>query len=256
MKKPLIAAQLFTIRDLLQGQDEAGVRAVLTKVKNIGYEHVQVSGVGEVTKDVCSIYEKVTQELGLNICATHFALPYIEENLDWVIEIHKRWKCEFIGVGIMPDELKNPQGLDVFVERMNTVGKTLKENGIQLIYHNHRFEFEQTNGETWLDHLLTHFNPEFVQLELDIHWVVAGGGNPLSWINKVSQNMGVMHLKDFKIVQNERQFAEIGYGNIEWVEILEAAVKAGVIYAAVEQDRHTEDPIESLKMSFDYLGSL
>lgn len=256
MKKPLIAAQLFTVRELLQGQDEDGVRQVLTKIKNIGYEHVQVSGVGEVTQEVCGIYEKVTQELGLNICATHFALPYIEENIDWVIDIHHRWNCKYIGVGIMPNELKNPKGLDEFVGRMNTVGKTLKENGIQLIYHNHRFEFEQTNGVTWLDHLLNNFDPEFVQLELDMHWVVAGGANPISWIRKVNNNMGVMHLKDFKIEDNERKFAEIGYGNIEWEEILEEAVKAGVIYAAVEQDRHTDDPVKSLEMSFNYLQSL
>ncbi len=93
-------------------------------------------------------------------------------------------------------------------------------------------------------------------MEIDTYWVQAGGANPVTWIKKVSGNMGVMHLKDFRIVDDEQQFAEIGQGNMEWVEILEAANEVGVIYAAVEQDSFTEDPLESLRVSYDYLKSL
>jgi len=256
MKKPIIAAQLFTVRELLGGKSEEEIRLVLKKIKEIGYEAVQVSGIGEVTPEVADIYERITDDLGLDICATHFALEYMETHTDWVIEIHKKWQCNYVGVGIMPDNLKSANGLDEFVERMNALGKVFKASGIQLIYHNHKFEFELVKGQPWLGYLLDHFNPDYVQLEIDTYWVQAGGANPVAWIKKVSGNMGVMHLKDFRIIENEQQFAEIGYGNLSWVEILEAANEAGVIYAAVEQDRFTEDPIESLRMSYDYLKGL
>lgn len=256
MKKPIIAAQLYTVRELLSGKSEEEIRHVLTQIREIGYEAIQISGIGEVTSEVAEIYERITADLKLDICATHFALEYIEDNLEWVIELHKKWQCDYIGVGSMPLNLRFTDKLKGFAERMNAVGKKLKASGIQLIYHNHKFEFEQIDGKPWLQYLLDHFNPEYVQLEIDTYWVQAGGANPVTWIKKVSGNMGVLHLKDFRIVKDEQQFAEIGQGNLQWVEILEAANVAGVIYAAVEQDSFTADPIESLRISYDYLKEL
>lgn len=256
MKKPIIAAQLFTVRELLADKSEEEIRKVLTEISQIGYQAIQISGVGLVTPEKAEIFRKVASELKLDICATHFAADYMEDNLDWVIKVHKLWDCSYAGVGIMPESYRQADKLDDFVILMNDLGKQLKEAGIQLIYHNHKLEFEQKDGQTWLDYLYQHFNPDYVQMELDVYWVQAGGGSPVTWINKVAGKMGVMHLKDYRIVKDEVQFAEIGQGNLEWVPILEAANEAGVTYAAVEQDRFTDDPIQSLKESYDYLMTL
>lgn len=256
MKKPIIAAQLYTVRDLLNGKSENEIRDVLTKIKNIGYSAIQISGVGEVTLEVADMYQKIAKELDLDICATHFSLEFMEANTELVIEIHKKWQCEYAGVGSMPEELRASQHLDEFISRMNQLGEKLKKADIYLIYHNHNFEFEKINGIPWLQYFLDNFDPECVQLEIDTYWIQAGGANPVTWIKKVSGNMGVMHLKDMRITKNEQQFAEIGEGNLEWFKILEAANEAKVIYAAVEQDSFTEDPIESLRISYDYLNTL
>lgn len=256
MRKPIIAAQLFTVRDLLADKNEDEIREVLTRIRDIGYEAIQISGVGEITPERAEIYRKISEELRLDVCATHFSLPYMEENTDWVLEVHKMWDCKYVGVGAMPIECKSSDQLDAFVARMNTLGRKLGEGGVQLIYHNHKFEFEKIDGVPWLEYLLDRFDPEYVQLELDTHWVQAGGANPVTWIKKVAGKMGVMHLKDFVICDDEVRFAEIGRGNLEWDKILEVAAESGVEYAAVEQDCHTDDPIESLRVSFDYLAML
>lgn len=256
MKKPIIAAQLYTVRELLTDKSEEEIREVLTTIKTIGYEAIQISGVGEVTPEKAEIYRKIADELELDICASHFSIEYMEENTEWLIDIHKIWQCSYAGVGSMPEAYRNSENIDVFIGKMNKLGEKLKAAGIQLIYHNHKFEFEKVNGKPMLQYMFEQFNPAFVQMEIDTYWIQAGGANPVTWINQVAGNMGVMHLKDFRIVKDEQQFAEIGQGNLEWVEILEAANQAGVTYAAVEQDSFTEVPIESLKMSFDYLKSL
>lgn len=253
MSELIIAAQLFTLRDLLKDKTKSEIYDVLKKVKDIGYNAVQISGIGEVTPKVAKYYTEITNELELDVCATHFALEYMEENTEWIIELHKMWKCQYVGIGIMPENLRNPEGLSEFAKRCNQLGEKLKNEGIQLIYHNHKFEFEKYGGKAWLQHLLELFNPDYVQLEIDVYWVQAGGGNPVSWIEKVEGNMGVMHFKDMRIVKDEQQFAEIGQGNLEWDTIIRAAIKAKVKYGAVEQDRFTNDPIESLKVSYNYL---
>ena len=47
--------------------------------------------------------------------------------------------------------------------------------------------------------------------------------------------------------------AEIGEGNLDWDAIVAACDEAGVKWALGEQDRSKRDPMESLKMSYDYL---
>jgi sugar phosphate isomerase/epimerase len=256
MKKPIIAAQLFTVRELLKGKNEEEVRLVLSKIKEIGYKAIQISGIGEVNLEVAAMYQKIASELELDICATHFSMEYMEENTDLVIEIHKLWGCQYAGIGIMPEEFRSTDKLDEFIRRMNRLGKRLKDAGIWLIYHNHKLEFEKIKGIPWLQYFFDHFDSTCVQLEIDTYWVQAGGADPVAWVNKVTGKMGVMHLKDMRIVKDEQQFAEIGEGNLDWVAILEAANNAHVKYAAVEQDRFTEDPIESLRKSYEYLNAL
>ena len=253
MSQPIIAAQLFTLRDLLKDKNESEIRDVLRQVKNIGYTAIQISGVGEATKELVDIYSKIADELQLDICATHFNLDYMEENTQWIIDLHKKWHCGYAGIGSMPKESRNADGIAEFIKRCNKLGQALKKEGIQLIYHNHNFEFEKIDNKTWLQMLLDGFNPLFVQLEIDVYWVQAGGENPVSWISKVKDHMGVMHYKDMRIIDGEQQFAEIGEGNLQWKEIIQAAREANVKYAAVEQDSFTQDPIQSLKISYDFL---
>ena len=45
----------------------------------------------------------------------------------------------------------------------------------------------------------------------------------------------------------------VGAGNINWDEVIEACREANVPYAVVEQDTCDGDPFDSLKMSYDYL---
>lgn len=249
----VLAAQLYTLRELLKGKDEVTTREVLSQVKAMGYKAIQVSGIGDITPEIADMYLKISKELDLDICATHFNLAYIEENLDWIIKLHLLWECKYVGIGSMPEALRTPEGIDIFADHCDVIAKKLKTYGLTLVYHNHKFEFEKRDGRPWLEILLEKFNRSCVQLELDTYWVQAGGANPVEWIEKVPGNMGVIHFKDMRIVGDEQQFAEIGQGNINWQAIIEATKKAGVVYAAVEQDGYTTKPLESLKVSIDYL---
>ena len=47
---------------------------------------------------------------------------------------------------------------------------------------------------------------------------------------------------------------EVGFGNIDWDDVIAACEDANVEYALVEQDICRRDPFESLKMSYDYLS--
>ncbi|MCH4887019.1 sugar phosphate isomerase/epimerase [Acidaminobacter sp. JC074] len=247
----MISAQLYTVRDLLMDKSEDDIESVLKEIADIGYKGVQLSGIGRMTDQLADTYHKICQKLSLEIVATHFSLDFIEENLDDLVKWHHLWSCRYTGVGAMPDHLRNEKGIHEFIVRMEILAKALKNHNLQLIYHNHKFEFEKSGQKTWMAILQDHFN--YTEFELDTYWLQAGGVNPSKWIEKV--RIDVIHLKDYKIKNDQVMFAEVGKGNLDFYEIISACKKKHIKHYIVEQDT-SDDPLESLRISYDYLKNL
>jgi sugar phosphate isomerase/epimerase len=74
----------------------------------------------------------------------------------------------------------------------------------------------------------------------------------------------MLHIKDLKAGNADATeldprvglFAEVGSGTIDWKRIFAAAPKGGLKHYFVEQDYCERPPLESAKMSFDYLSKL
>ena len=85
-------------------------------------------------------------------------------------------------------------------------------------------------------------------------WIQHGGGNILEWMQKLDGRIDILHLKDMGIHELDKPFiTEIGQGNINFDPIIELAGKIGVKHYVVEQDYCPGDPLESMKISSDYI---
>ena len=249
MDKYSIAAQLYTLRDYLQTPDQ--IFETLKKVKDIGYNAVQVSGMGPV--DSLQL-KKMVDEVGLKICATHISYDSLKNNLDSVISDHKLWECEYIGLGAMPQQFrKSLDGYMEFLRNISQIAQSIAQSGLNFVYHNHKFEFEKFDSKTGIDFLFDKTDPETFGFEIDTYWVQAGGADPVDWIKKVEGRMGIVHFKDMAIKEDQQIFAEIGEGNLDWTSIIKACRETGVKWYAVEQDVCQRDPLESLDISLRYL---
>ena len=253
MSKPVVGAQLFTLRDFQKTLPDFAES--MKKVAAIGYKTVQVSGVGPVdAKDIVS----VTDGEGLEIATTHMGWPRFQDELDAVIEEHKTFKCKHPAIGGLPGEYFSEDGLKKFIDELAPVSEKLAAEGMDFSYHNHSHEFVKYGGRTWLGALYEDTSADMLKAELDTHWVTAGGGDPCEWIAKVAGRMPILHLKDFAVnADRGRQFAEIGEGNQNWKGIMIEAEKAGVEYMMVEQDDcYGRDPFESLAISYNNLKGM
>jgi len=256
MKTSQIAAQLYTVRKFTKTPED--IRNTFKKVRQIGYESVQLSGLGPI--DPAEL-KSIGGEYGLKICITHTPYYRIVNDFDNVVKEHKLWQCECVGLGAMPGVFEDiPDGFErsregyrAFARKMSEVAKKYNDVGLKFTYHNHNFEFEKYDEVTGLDILLQESDPHTFVFELDTYWVQAGGADPVEWIYKVKGRMKVVHLKDMAIVDGKQVFAEIGEGNLNWDKIIKACEETGVEWYAVEQDVCRRDPFEILKMSFDYL---
>jgi sugar phosphate isomerase/epimerase len=250
MKLEQVAIQLYTLRD--HAKTAADLAKTLKRVADIGYQAVQISGIGPIPEDEVT---KMLQDNNLVCCATHENGDKILNEPAEVVEKLRKLGCKYTAypypAGI---DFNSKDSVKELIEKLNAAGKLLHENGQVLAYHNHAMEFYKIDGKTILDWIYDSTDPKYVLGEPDTYWVQAGGADPVEWCRKLKNRLPLIHLKDYAIDEKHQpRFAEIGSGNLNFPAIIAAAEEAGCEWFIVEQDSCPGDPFESIKMSFDYI---
>ncbi len=244
-----IGAQLYTVRELCKTKED--FEKTMKAIADIGFKTVQFSGLNAVADDpdyVRSVFEKN----GLECVATHIAYEKFEEDIEYIVDYHKRLNCKVAGIGSAPLELrKDLPTLRETIKKCNAFHERLMQEGIQFGWHNHAFEFAKvTDDKTVMDVVLEEGK---FSLILDTYWLAFVGINPAKFIEKNGDRIAILHYKDIRAQNgNAVEYAEVGQGNIEWDEVIKASVKPE--FALIEQDDcHGIDPLVCLKQSYDFL---
>jgi sugar phosphate isomerase/epimerase len=247
-----LGVQMFTLRKYTQ--NAADLDRALARVRDIGYRSIQVSAFGPIpapqVADLCATHE-------LEIGGTHVAWERFQNDLDNVIAEHQLWRCRHAAIGLIPPQrYLSISGLTRFLEELEPIARQLGDEGIDFSYHNHSHEFVHFDGKPWLQHLIERAAADVLKMELDTHWIVAGGADPVPWIEDVGRRMPLLHLKDFAVNDEfKRVFAAVGDGNMNWPAILGAAKAQPIEYYFVEQDAcYGEDEFECLERSYRFLN--
>jgi len=253
MKISQVAVQLYTLRDFCQTAEALADTA--RKVRAIGYESVQVSGIGPIAPaEVRGIFEAA----GLTICATHESGEVLRKDVGKAIENLRAYGATLTAypypAGV---DFSSAADVDSLISDLDRSGAVMREAGLRLGYHNHGTEFAKVGASTLLDLIRERTAPENLFFELDTYWVQYGGCNPVDWIRKVHGRLPAIHMKDygFSSTTNQPVFAEIGSGNLDFPAIVRAAEDAGCQWFIVEQDSCPGDPFESIRKSFDYIAA-
>ena len=254
-----LGVQAYTFREAYLGETASAktLEKAFQSLKAMGYDEVQTAGFGKVSMED---YARLAQENGIDIVGTHYDYQEMCTDIDEAMRKHTEiLRTKIMGIGGMPGPAReSKEELFQFIDQFNRIGDAIKPYGFKLTYHNHHFEFVQIDGQkTIMDYLVENLNPETVSFCLDTHWVQRGGGNPTTWVEKLAGRIDILHLKDMGVVKADNQIqpiiTEIGNGNIDFDSVIAAAVKGGVRYYCVEQDTCPGDPMDSLKMSIDYI---
>ncbi len=265
--------QLYSVRDALASDFEGTLQAV----HQMGYQGVEFAGLCDKSaaevKQLCKKYE-------LTPISAHVPLKEMQEIPD-IFKIYAEIGCQYIAIPYLPEEVR-PQA-DAYTDIIASaeeVCKKAKAAGLQMLYHNHDFEFLRLNDGTYfLDKLYASISSELLQTELDTCWVNVAGEDPCEYIKKYSGRAPIVHLKDFfkkgKNVEGMYEligikpaeaaapdeafgFRPLGHGMQNVPAIIEASKKAGAQWLIVEQDRPTpgKEPMDEVKTSIDYLKTL
>nr|WP_298930936.1 sugar phosphate isomerase/epimerase [uncultured Allomuricauda sp.] len=124
----------------------------------------------------------------------------------------------------------------------NTSGKLLRENGINLVYHIHGYEFRPYKNGTLFDYMVE--NSKNFDFEMDVFWTQHGGEDPLKLLKKYPSKFKLMHLKDMEkgIVGDNTGGADddtnvvLGTGSIDIKSIVLKARELGIKYMFIEDE--------------------
>ena len=257
LAKPLgmpIGIQPYTVRNEL-GKD---VEGTLKQLAQMGYQAVEAGNpfYGKQAPET----HKIMQSLGLTTPSGHFASP--KDDAEWAktIEQAKILGAEYMITTAPREWTRSLDGWKRAADLFNRLGGQTKKAGIALAYHNHHFEYKVFDGVMGYDQFLKSTDPELVKMQMDIFWTTFAGQDPLAYFDKHPGRFPLWHIKDLKKgfppstdQVKGNPFAEIGAGTIDWKRIFGGARQAGLKYYFVEQDQWDRAPLESAKMSCEFL---
>ena len=265
-----VAIQLYSLR-ADAGKD---FRGTLEAVKQMGYDGVEFAGLfGNAPADV----QAMCEEIGLNPISAHVPLADLIANPEKVLNDYKTVGCEYVVVPYLDAKYRETdEAFFGAVKLIASVGEAAEKIGLQLLYHNHDFEFVKIDGKYMLDILYDTVPAKFLATELDTCWVNVGGEEPSAYVRKYTGRAPVVHLKDFfgeksddmyeligiKANAPKRpsnfEFRPVGSGLQDIPAILAASVDAGAKWVVVEQDNPSMGltPMECAQKSREYLKTL
>ena len=239
-----IGVQLFTLRSLL----EDDLWGTLEKLAEMGYRNVELAGLYDISAET---WRDKLNGFGMQAVAAHVGLDGLEGGFDQTVADAKTLGLRWV---VLPwvGEADYVSGWSALGQRLNEIGLRLGDHDLEFAYHNHSFELIQAQGKLGLDHIWDSSSGVNVQAELDVYWLQHGDVEPDSYILKLASRVPLIHAKDMAEGE-DRTYTEVGQGILEWEDILEACRIAGVEYAIVEHDDPQIDPLESVRISREFL---
>jgi len=248
-KMKAIGLQLYTVRN----QMEKDFDDTLAKVASTGFKEVEFAGYYNRTPQQV---KSVLSANGLTSPSAHVSLKALSDDWQKTIETaaaigHRYLICAYL----VPEERKSLDDYKRHADTFNRAGEACKKAGIQFGYHNHDFEFPALDGSVPFDLLLQKTDPKLVKIELDLYWIIKAKQDPLKYFAAHPGRFPLLHVKDMDNTPKQF-FTEVGRGVIDFKPIFAQSGKAGVKHYFVEQDQCPGSPLDSIKVSFDYLSKL
>jgi len=253
----IVGLQLYSLR----AQLPTDVKGTIANVAKAGYKEVETYGYSLKDK-YWGLDPKAFKDLlnanGLTAPSGHYGMDKFlgtgqADELKSYIEAANIIGSSYIVVPYLGDGLrKSEDDWKKIAVRLNEASAICKAAGLKLGYHNHNFEFTKVGETTGYDILLKGTDPEAVQFEMDLYWVVRSGNDPVKLFTTYPGRFPMWHVKDMDKVDNTIN-TEVGTGTIDFKTLYKSAQLAGLKHLIVEQENFSLDPYKSIKQSADYV---
>ena len=243
-----IGIQLYTVREAMRRD----VPGALARLAEIGYREVEFAGYfGHAPAALRAMLERN----GLTAPAAHVPYDLIRDGwartLDDAAAIGHRW---VVIPWLAPEVRRTADDWRRVGEQLSRGAEAARAAGLRLGYHNHDFELKPVEGAVPLDILLSATDASLVDFEMDVYWVVRGGGDPMDYLARHRGRFPMLHVKDSAGPPTHAQ-TDVGKGVIDFRRIVATASAQGARHLFVEHDQPA-DPMAFARASHDHLAAL
>jgi sugar phosphate isomerase/epimerase len=226
--------------------------AVLGHVAAAGYAGVET--IGDHGLSAPALLDLLHKH-GLQAVSTHVGLPKLEADFDGVVAFNQTIGNSVLVIPALPQDVRpsDAAGWSQVGRRLESLGQRATDAGMRLLYHNHAWEMEPLQGKPALDWMME--AAPNLEWEPDLAWIVRGEADPLALLARYAGRCPRIHVKDLSPAgQNEEEkgFADVGYGTLDWAALLPAAKAAGGEWYIVEHD-WPQQPLRTIQRSYDFL---
>lgn len=227
-----IAVQMYTLRNSGTLSDQLAI------VKAAGITAVETVGTQNVTAGELKL---LLDESGIKPISTHAALISLRRDLPGIIAFNKAIGNDTITVPNLPEAIRptDQAGWEALGKELGEISAKVEAEGLSLAYHNHNYEIvDLGGGKTALEVIFENAGPD-LEAELDLAWIARAGFDPAEFIGRFDGRVFAIHAKDNAPegqAEDERGFAAVGAGVLDWTTILPAAEKADVKWYIIEHD--------------------
>lgn len=244
-----IGLQLYTVRELFSRDPHA----TLEQVAAIGYREVEYGGGGYDRMDHAAL-RATMDRLGLVSPSIHVGYEALAADFEGSVRMAKTLGADTIVLPWLVDQHRTADGWAAVLANLNPWARRLKAAGLGFAYHNHDFEFTvKHGGRSMFDALIAETDPELVQIELDLFWVVAAGEDPKAMIRRLPGRIYAYHVKDRT---PDGKMTSVGEGTIDFADIFTLNGTAGVKHFYVENDQSPAPYLPDITTSFAALSRL
>lgn len=230
-KRIPIGLEIYSVREEFKKNEMSTLEAV----SGMGYECVEFHGVyADWTPEHTKQIRSKLDSLNLKCFSTHNSTKaFSGDGLKRAVELNKILGCHYI-VLASPGKVTTADEWKQVADILNKGNREMRRSGLRAGYHNHIAEWKQVDGKLPME-ILADNTDKSIMLQLDVGHCLAGGGDPVSWINNHPGRTRSLHLKDWS---KEKDFQVLfGEGIAPWKKILAAAQdKGGVEYYLIEQE--------------------
>jgi sugar phosphate isomerase/epimerase len=235
------AIQLWTLRNVDEPLPET-----IARVGEAGYDGVELAGLDG--HEPATIRDAL-DDAGLDVAGAHVGMDELADGeRTETVATYRELGCEHLIVPHLgAEQFATRAAVEATADDLDALATTLAADDIAFSYHNHDHEFVDIGGETAFDVLAAETTA--VGFELDIAWVLAGGQDPVAYVERLADRIDLLHVTDHHLDSGDH--AEVGDGDVDVPGCIDAAT--GAEWLVYEHDE-PDDPLASMHHGAEYLA--
>ena len=229
--------QVSSLKPLLLTTEQ--VRTAFAQMKAIGCDTVQLQWIDPSVS--AEAIASALAENGIRSVSVQDFYDTVLTDLEYYVRLNAVTEGTWLCVSRIPERLKSPSGLDVYIEELRTLQARLTPLGQKICFHPVSGDYTAIPGLNAVEYLLENM-PE-LEVCLDLYHLNRNCEDMPGFIRRYGNRICMVHFKD----SIGDTLVPAGQGEANWTGVVSACLEAGIPYAFVEQERWNRNPYDCLK---------